>query len=139
MSLLRHPVALGKLIGLCAGLAGFFMLPALLPEASVRLQWGILLWYLTFGAVVGALGTTPQPDFIPLRITWWLRAPLVGAWMNFVLTFFAWDWMKALLIAYFDGSGPLTSPWWFVAEGAIIGLLIGVVAALLGKSRAGQA
>lgn len=137
MSLFRHPVAIGKLIGLLAGIAGFFMVPALLPEASARLQWGILLWYLTFGAVVGAFGTSPQPGFIPVRVSWWLRAPLTGAWMNFVLTFFAWDWMKALLVAYFDGAGPLTSPWWFVAEGAIIGLLIGLAAAVFAKSGAG--
>lgn len=137
MSLLRHPVAIGKLIGFLVGLAGFFMLPELLPDAPARLHWGILLWYVTFGAVVGAFGTSPQPEFIPVRLPWWLRAPLIGAWLDFVLTFFAWDQMKSLLVAFYGGTGPLTSPWWFALEGAIIGLLIGYVATKLGKSGQG--
>jgi len=48
--------------------------------------------------------------------------------MNFVLTFFAFDVMKSLLTSMFGDSGPLSSPYWFVLEGALIGLLIGYLA-----------
>ena len=53
---------------------------------------------------------------------------MIGAWMNFVLTFFAYDKMKMVVVAFLQGDGPLASPWWFVLGGAIVGLLVGAVA-----------
>jgi len=55
---------------------------------------------------------------------WWFRAGLLGAWMNFVLTFFAYDAMQAMMVSLFGEAGTLSSPFWFVAEGAILGLVI---------------
>ncbi len=52
--------------------------------------------------------------------------------MNFVLTFFAHDAMTAVLVSVFGTSGLLTSPLWFTAEGAIIGLIIGFFATRFG-------
>ncbi len=62
------------------------------------------------------------------RPTLRMRAPFLGAWMNFVLTFFAYDVMKAMMISTFGADGILTSPFWFAAEGAVVGLVIGCVA-----------
>ena len=52
----------------------------------------------------------------------------MGAWLNFVLVFFAYDDMRAMLVSMFGTSGLLQSPFWFAAEGALVGLLIGYVA-----------
>ena len=63
---------------------------------------------------------------------WWFRAPLIGAWLNFVLTFFAYDTMQAMMSNIFGEGGVLASPFWFAAEGAIIGLIIGYFATRFG-------
>ena len=63
---------------------------------------------------------------------WWFRAPLIGAWMNFVLTFFAYDAMQMMMVSFFGEGGVLSSPFWFTAEGAIIGLIIGYFATRFG-------
>jgi hypothetical protein len=63
---------------------------------------------------------------------WWVRDPVLGAWLNFVLTFFAYEPMKAMLIATFGVGGLFVSPYWFVAEGALIGLFIGYFATRFG-------
>lgn len=130
-------LGVAKLIGILVGLAGFFTVPVLMPDAAPRLQWAVLLWYTTFGAVIGAFGVTPRHPAIIVPVPWWLRAPLVGAWLNFVLTLFAWDTLKSLLVSFFERTGMeagevLTSPWWFALEGAIIGLLIGFIATRFG-------
>ena len=52
--------------------------------------------------------------------------------MNFVLTFFAYDVMKAMMVNMFGEGGILSSPFWFTAEGAIIGLIIGYFATRYG-------
>lgn len=125
-------IAIGKSIGLIFGLIGFVCLPYFWADASELLRWGILLWYPTVGAVIGVFGVFVYHPIIKMPLPWWFRATLIGAWMNFVLTFFAYDDMRSMLVAMFGESGLLASPFWFVAEGALIGLIIGFVATLYG-------
>lgn len=125
-------IAIGKLIGLLFGLAGFILLPYFLPEASWLFRWGILLWYITVGAIIGVFGVFTYHPVLKLPFPWWFRAPLLGAWMNFVLTFFAYDAMQAMLLSMFGENGVLKSPFWFTAEGAIVGFIIGYFATRLG-------
>lgn len=125
-------VAIGKGVGFLFGLAGFLLLPSFLPEAGWLIRWGILLWYTTVGAIIGVFGVYTRHPILKLPLPWWFRAPFVGAWMNFVLTFFAYDTMAAMLIATFGEGGMIQSPFWFTAEGALVGLVIGYLATRFG-------
>ena len=125
-------IAVGKLVGFAFGLIGFIFLPAMYPDAPTMLRWGILLWYTTFGAIIGVFGVLAWHPLVNLPLPWWLRAPFVGAWLNFVLVLFAYDHMRAMLAHTFGQDGALSSPFWFVAEGAILGLLIGYLATRFG-------
>ncbi len=125
-------IAIGKGVGFAVGLAGFLMLPLFVPEAGWLIRWGILLWYTTLGAIIGMFGVFDYHPILKLPLPWWVRAPFIGAWMNFVLTFFAYDTMKQIMIATFGVEGTLASPFWFTLEGAIVGLLIGYLATRFG-------
>ena len=125
-------IAIGKLIGFIIGLIGFIALPWFWPDATWMLRWGILLWYTTLGAIIGVYGVFTWHPILKLPMPWWFRAPLIGGWMNFVLTFFAWNEMATMLSVMFGADGLLTSPFWFVAEGALVGLLIGYLATRFG-------
>ncbi len=125
-------IVIGKGIGFLVGLIGFIFLPYFLPDVGWLLRWGILLWYTTFGAIIGVFGVITYHPILKLPLPWWVRAPAIGAWMNFVLTFFAYDTMHAMLMSIFGAAGVLTSPFWFAAEGAIVGLLIGYFATRFG-------
>lgn len=125
-------IAVGKGVGFVIGLLGFILLPYFAPDAGWMLRWGILLWYTTLGAIIGMFGVFDRHPVLKLPMPWWFRAPLLGAWMNFVLTFFAYDKMEAVLVAMFGVDGLMRSPFWFTAEGAIIGLIIGFFATRLG-------
>lgn len=125
-------VGVGKLVGLVVGVLGFFTLPAVYPDAGWQLRWGVLFWYTTMGAVIGVFGVVTRHPVLNLPMPWWVRAPIVGAWLNFVLTFFAYREMQAVLSAMFGPDGTLTSPFWFVAEGAIVGAVIGYCATRAG-------
>jgi len=52
--------------------------------------------------------------------------------MNFVLVFFAYDVMGAMMARLFGADGALSSPFWFTAEGAIVGFIIGYFATRFG-------
>lgn len=96
------------------------------------LRWGILLWYTTLGAIIGMFGVFNWHPILKLPMPWWFRAPLVGGWMNFVLAFFAYDVMQTVIISIFGADGFIQSPFWFVLEGAGVGLFIGYFATKIG-------
>ena len=129
---LMSRIAVGKSIGFMIGLIGMLSLPAIYPEADWLLRWGILFWYTTFGAIIGVFGVFTYHPILKLPFPWWLRSTVLGAWLNFVLTFFAYDDMQAIMHAMFGEDGMLSSPFWFVLEGALIGLLIGYFATRFG-------
>jgi hypothetical protein len=58
--------------------------------------------------------------------------PLIGAWMNFVLTFFAYDTMSYVIVPFFGPGGLMSSPFRFALEGAVVGFIIGFLATRFG-------
>jgi len=125
-------VAVGKGIGFAFGLIGFIFLPAFWPEADWQIRWGILLWYTTVGAFVGIFGVVTWYPMLKMSISWWFRGLWIGGWMNFVLVFFAYEPMEQMLLSMFEAGSIWTSPFWFVVEGAIIGLIVDCAATRLG-------
>ena len=125
-------IAVGKGIGFLFGLFGFLLLPYFYPETDWLLRWGTLFWYTTLGAVVGLFGVFDYHPILKLPMPWWFRAPLIGAWLNFVLTFFAYDQFEVMMIAAFGADSIFRSPFWFAGEGAVVGLVIGYFATRFG-------
>ncbi|HUF56241.1 MAG TPA: hypothetical protein VMM55_06730 [Thermohalobaculum sp.] len=115
-------VALGTMIGVLVGLGGFVLVPVLVETPDPWLRWGILFWYPTMGAAIGALVRSEAPARVPR----WATGALVGAWANFVLTFFAHGQMQRFLVAVLGADSAFTSPFWFVLEGFVVGALIGL-------------
>ena len=125
-------IAVGKGIGFAFGLVGLIFLPYFLPDIGWMPRLGILFWYTTVGAIIGMFGVMTWHPVLRLPMPWWFRASVLGAWMNFVLVFFAHELMAEMMVAVFGEGGALQSPFWFVAEGALIGLVIGYFATKLG-------
>ena len=125
-------VGVGKAVGAVFGLVALIALPYFAPEAGWLLRIGLLLWYATLGAVIGVFGVFDRHPVLKMPMPWWLRAPAIGACMNFVLTFFAYDVMAGMLIAGFGVGSLWTSPWWFTLKGAVVGLAIDYCATRLG-------
>jgi hypothetical protein len=137
MSIFGNPslvtrIAIGKGIGFLVGLIGLICLPYFLPDVGWMLRLGILFWYSTLGAIIGVFGVFTWHPVLKLPMPWWFRSTLIGAWMNFVLVFFAYDNMLAIMVHTFGADGTLTSPFWFTLEGAIIGFIMGFFATRFG-------
>ncbi len=125
-------IIVGKTAGLVYGLIGLIAMPYFAPEAGWLLRVGVLFWYATIGAIIGVFGVFTWHPVLKLPMPWWFRAPVIGAWMNFVLTFFAYDVMQEIRMAAFGAANAFTSPWWYTLEGAVVGLIIGYAATRLG-------
>jgi len=118
-------IAVGKLVGMALGLVGLMAIPYLWPDLGWMERIGFLLWYTTVGAIIGMFGV----------MTWhpmWFQSTLIGAWMNFLLTLFIYYNPTVMLVDLFGASSPFLSPFWFVADGALVGLIIGYFATRFG-------
>lgn len=125
-------VIVGKTVGFVVGLAGFLTLPLFLAEPEWMLRFAVLCWYTTIGAFIGMVGVFNYHPILHIPLPWWFRAPLIGAWMNLVLVLFAHDMLADLMLQIFGADGVFRSPFWFILEGALVGLLIGALATRLG-------
>ena len=129
---LHTRLVIGKGLGALFGLIGFIYLTVTPVDDNSLLRWGILLWYTTCGAIIGIFGVYTWHPVLRLSMPWWFLAPFVGAWLNFVLVFFAYDSLAATMASVFGAGGLLASPFWFAAEGAIFGFVIGYFATRFG-------
>ena len=125
-------IAVGKLIGLIFGLTGFFLIPEMNPQTDLMLQVGFLFWYITLGAIIGFVGLFDHHPIFKFPMPWWLRGPCVGAWLNLLITLIAYDKMQQIMMAFSGPDGTFVSPFWLVAEGALVGLIIGFFATRYG-------
>jgi hypothetical protein len=125
-------IIVGKTVGFVVGLLGFLVLPYLMPDAGLLLRVGVLFWYTTLGAIIAVFGVFNWHPIFKIPMPWWLFAPIVGAWMNFVLALIAYDTLETVMLAMFGPDGALRSPFWICAEGAVVGLVIGYFATRFG-------
>jgi hypothetical protein len=125
-------IAIGKTVGLAFGLTGFLMMPYVLPDADPMLRWGFLLWYTTLGAIIAIFGVFTWHPVLQMPMPWWVRAPFLGAWMNFVLALLMYDQLRQFSVSLFGPDSAFTSPFWFVVEGAVVGLVIGCACTRIG-------
>ena len=125
-------IAIGKLLGFALGLIGLIVIPFLWPDSSWMERIAFLLWYTTLGAFVGLVGVLDWHPVLRLPMPWWFSSTLVGAWMNFVLTLFIHDRLAEMMVELFGEGSLFLSPFWFVAEGAVVGLIIGYFATRFG-------
>jgi hypothetical protein len=87
------------------------------------------MWYLTMGVLVALTGVFDLHPFLAFRTPWWVRGPIIGAWMNFVLACFLYETLEQVLSALDLAQ---LSPFVLVFESALVGGLIGYVATKVG-------
>jgi hypothetical protein len=124
-NLLFTRIAIGKAIGFVIGLIGFLLLPRYMPDADLMFRFGLLFWYTTMGAIIGVFGVVTWHPVLHLPMPWWFRAPLIGGWLNFVLALFMYDTLAIIMNNFSGPDGAFQSPFWIVAEGISVGLIMG--------------
>jgi hypothetical protein len=120
-------LGIAKGLGFLYGLIWFFALPAALPDASPYLCWGVLLWFTTMGGIVGMVGIFDRHPLWPSwRLPWWLRGSAMGAAMGLALVLVNYPAMAE--IGRNVMTGAFQSPWWLIAETALVGAAIDFLA-----------
>lgn len=113
-----------KMIGVIIGLIAFFMIPRVLPTASMWLRVGVLMWYPTFGVCIGLFGLMDHHPWLKFRMPFWFRGLFFGASLNLVLVFLMHDMLLEMLTHRTGFLENIDNPFVLVAAGAVFGLLI---------------
>ena len=118
-------IAIGKMVGFIIGIMTVDSLSSLVPNISLMFQIGMVLWYTTFGAIIGIFGISTKHPLLNFHLSWWVRSFIIGMWMHLILTFFAYNELSNFVITIFGKDGFTQSPFWFVPQGGFIGVIMG--------------
>ncbi len=125
-------VAVGKLVGLALGVVAFVLTPELVPDADPYMRWGFLFWYMTVGAMIGLAGVFEHHPVFGVPLPWYVRGPAIAAWMNLVLALMAHGEFARVVTPLFGELSPGAVLGLSVAEGLVVGALIGGLATRFG-------
>ena len=121
-------VAVSKTIGFVAGILVLLTLPLVPVATSLEFKIGFVLLIILMSVTIGLLGVyTQHPVFSGLKLTWWVRGPMVGAVFFLLLVLLAKDELGPFMSLDIVAWTGLTSPYWAVLDGIILGGLIGYV------------
>ncbi|MGX9854509.1 hypothetical protein ACR03S_03560 [Limimaricola variabilis] len=120
---LMKRVALAKSLGLMFGLVAPILLTPV-SAAETMLVWGIVLWAVILGALVGLAGQFDRVPLIDLRLPSGFRGGWIGLWMGIVLLLVAQQPLGVIWarLEWLPQPGP--GVWWLVAEATLLGALI---------------
>lgn len=126
-------IAIGKLTGFFVAFVGVILFNWLTYyELPTKFAFGIILWYTTIGTIIGIFGVYDYHPVLKFPMKWWFRSSIIGAWMNFVLALLTYNELEEIIFIALGADTMFQSPFWFVIEGAVVGLLIGYLATKLG-------
>jgi len=119
-------IFVGKMIGLIAGAATLLLLPLISIETSLEFQIGFVLLMVVMGAMIGFIGIFKEHPLFPgIKMPWWLRGPSIGILFFLILVLLAKDDLEPFMSLDIITWTGLTSPYWAMLDGAILGGLMG--------------
>ncbi len=117
-----------KLIGFIVGGIAFFGLPALGAELSLTFLLGLWAFYMLMSVNIGLMGIFTKHPILGFRMYYWLRGPLLGTAYHLMLVLLAYNEIASIMTLPAFAWFGLSSPFWILIDGAILGLIIAWVA-----------
>ena len=117
----------GKIIGLCMGIAYLVFLPTAGVAAISMHGAGALMLFMFMGVLIGFIGQFDRHPVLDFAMPWWFRGSVVGASMMLMFVFLTYDTLVVLMQSPLVTWTGLSSPFWILIDGTIIGLLMSFV------------
>jgi hypothetical protein len=119
-------IVVGKITGFTIGTLALVLLPLISIDTSLEFRIGFLLLMVMMGAMIGLVGIFTQHPLFPfIAMPWWLRGPSIGILFFLILVLLAKDSLLSLMSLDIVMWMGLTSPYWALIDGAILGGLMG--------------
>lgn len=111
-----------KGLGLCFGLMAFVLLPYMWPDVTVYMRWGVFLWHLIIGGIIGVVGFIAESPMGHIQAPAVFRGMLMGGVFMLAFVLVSYD----LLLTYMASATIFqdASPYWIILDGVFMGGLI---------------
>ena len=125
----QHSIAgrirIGISIGLVLGIIVILLLPTVGFPLFSKLGLGTLMTFIVMGILLGFVGMFDRHPVFDFKMRWWLRGPVVGVIMMLMYVLLSYDSLVAVMQSPLVSWTGLSSPFWALADGVWIGLLMG--------------
>jgi len=121
-------VAIAKMLGFIVGALALLILPLVPVATTFEFKIGFVMLIMMMSVMIGLLGVfAHHPLFPGWKLTWWLRGPMVGVLFFLILVLLAKDELGPFMSLDIVAWTGLTSPYWALIDGALLGGLIGYI------------
>lgn len=120
-------VIIGKTIGLIFGLLFILFLPTVGFELLDMMGLGALLLFVLMGAMIAFVGQFDRHPVFDFKMKWWLVGAGVGALFMLLFVLLTYSELEMIMSSTLVSWTGLTSPFWALIDGAVIGLIMSYV------------
>jgi hypothetical protein len=116
------------MLGFIVGALALLILPLVPVATTFEFKIGFVMLIMMMSVMIGLLGVfAHHPLFPGWKLTWWLRGPMVGVLFFLILVLLAKDELGPFMSLDIVAWTGLTSPYWALIDGALLGGLIGYI------------
>lgn len=117
-------VFIGMMIGLFIGVALIILLPTFYFPLLSLFGFGSTLLFMIMGVTLGFLGMFERHPAFDFKTPWWIRGIFIGALFMLMYICLSYDSLVMVMNSFLISWTGLTSPFWFIIDGTIIGLIM---------------
>ena len=115
-------IIIGKSIGFVLGAIVFLILPMMGVPLDIYFGLGLWLFYIMLGVFIAFFGIMDHHPLLKFPMPWWFRGVFAGLIMHLMLILLAHG--ELIFIIEKMHTFGLSSPWWALIDGVIIGLIM---------------
>ncbi len=116
---------IGVIIGAVVGVLTIAFLPMFGFPLFSMFGLGTLITFVMMGLTLGLVGMFDRHPIFGFKMTWWKRGAVAGFIFTLMYLLLSYDSMNVIMQSNLVSWTGLSSPFWALIDGTIIGLIMG--------------
>ncbi len=115
---------IGQVIGFITGVVFILLMPTFGFPLFSTFGGGALLMFVLMGMFIGLMGIFDRHPVLDFKMKWYIRGAIAGFLFMFMLVLLSYESLEVIMQSTLISWTGLTSPYWAVLDGIIIGLVM---------------
>lgn len=120
-------IAIGKIIGFIVGIIVILLSPMFGFSIFSMFGFGTLIMFVLMGVMIAFVGQYDKHPVFDFNLSWWLMGSLVGFIFMLMYILLSYNSIEAIMRSNLVSWVGLSSPFWTLLDGAILGAFIAFV------------
>ncbi len=118
-------IFIGVIIGLVVGIISIAFLPLFGFSLFSMFGFGTLITFVMMGFTLGLVGIFDYHPIFKFKMQWWIRGAVIGLIFTLMYILLSYSSIELILESNILSWMGLSSPFWVLFDGVIIGLFMG--------------